>query len=88
MNQVMYKNINGVNTVTFYGLCCGYGQGIETDNLDKKLFKEHNTYHVQSTKNNTPQLNTKFDGPTSHKYIVWESFERLTDARRFYNKLK
>lgn len=90
MNTITYKNINGVNTVTKYGLACGYLQGVRTDKLNKQIFMEHNHYHVQSTVNSSPELHSKFNGPVSHKYTIWEVFSsnELTKARKLYNSIK
>lgn len=82
------KIFNETGELSEYGFACGYIERVETTDLDKRLFKEHGVYHVQSLKNNTPEFNSKFDGNTSHQYIVWESFNKLTEARKFYNKIK
>ena len=57
--------------LTDYALSCGYMQTFEA--MDEKLclYKEHNTYHVKMT-----SLTSK----------VWECFDTLTEARRFYKK--
>lgn len=80
------ENKNG--TLSDYGFTCGYVQFVENLTTHKELYKEHNTYHVRSLYNNSPELNTQFDGSTSHKYIIWESFQSLTKARSFYNSIK
>lgn len=75
-------------TLSEYGYCLGYVQTKENLTIHKELYKEHGTYHVRSLYNNTPSLNTVFDGSVSHKYIVWESFNRLTDAKKLYSVIK
>lgn len=72
--------------ITSYGFSCGYVQKIETNVLHKQMFMEHSHFHVQSLKNNT--LCSIFIGGASHKYIVWETFEKLSDAIIFYNLIK
>lgn len=73
---------------TAYGFACGYIQKAETETLSKELYMEHGTYHVRSTRHNSPQLNTKFDGSVSHTFKIWETFYKAAEARRFYNKIK
>lgn len=74
--------------VSAYGFACGYIEQVETDTLNKQLYSEHGMYHVRSTRNNTPELNTQFDGRTSHAYIIWETYTTLSEARALYNKIK
>lgn len=76
------------NKLTAYGFSCGYTEFIENLTIQKELYKEHGIYHVRSLYNNTPELNTKFTGHTSHNYVVWESFHQLSAARDFYRKIK
>lgn len=71
-----------------YAFACGYIQTIDSLTLHKELYREHNVYHVRSTFNNSPALSTKFDGQTSHSYVIWETFDKLTEARKFYNRIK
>jgi len=71
-----------------YGFACGYVQKVENEKLHKQMYREYNVYHVQSTKNNSPKLNSSFCGPVSHNYLIWESFEKLNDAKKLYNKIK
>ena len=74
--------------VSAYGFGCGYKEGIETATLYKELYMEHGVYHVRSTVHNTPSLNTKFNGQTSHLFTIWESFYKVSEARALYNKIK
>lgn len=86
----MNTQINNKNgQVSAYGFMCGYIQRLESANLDKELFKDC-YYHVRSTKHNSAHLNTIFggDGKPMHKFSIWETFESLTEARKFYNSIK
>lgn len=84
MKKVIEKN----NRITAYGFACGYVQLIENEKVHKELYKEHNVYHVRSLYNNTPKLSTIFSGHTSHKFIIWESFPTLSEARKLFSKIK
>lgn len=68
---------NKNNALSHYGLNCGYVQRKENKTMYKILYKEHNTYHVQSGKHN-------------EIYNIWITFEsnELTKARQFFNKIK
>jgi hypothetical protein len=84
----MNTTIENNGKLTAYGFACGYVQFVENLTLQKELYREHNVYHVRSLYNNTPELNTKFDGSHSHKFIIWETYETLTEAKKIYNKIK
>lgn len=86
MKTSQFYNSNG--TLTAYSFACGYVEKVDTDLLHKELYREHNCFHVRSLRNNSPQLASKFDGPTSHLFVIWETFETLTNARKFYNSIK
>ena len=74
--------------VTSYGFACGYVQSCNTDNLSKQMYMEHAHYHVRSTKHNTPKLNSEFIGGRSHSFVIWETFDKLAPAKKFYNSIK
>jgi len=70
-------NKNG--SLNAYGFACGYIQwqsktGKEVDKYQdgKDLYKDGAVYHVRKWENGVR--------------ITWESFDKLTDARTFYNK--
>lgn len=68
---------NKDNSVSFYGLACGYIDRIEKDFKAKELYMEHNTIHVKLIDRNNP------------KEFIWHTFEKneLTKARKFYKSL-
>lgn len=68
-----FFNTNG--SLTAYSFACGYVEREENETHYKEIFMEHSHYHVKS-------------GLMSHKWEVWETFDTLTEARRFYNKLR
>jgi len=61
---------------TQYGFSLGYIQSKwnRKTHKTKELMKEHTTYHVKVYENN--------------KRFIWESFETLTEARKFYQQIK
>ena len=59
--------------LTVYGLHCGYVQRKKVDNKYVTLFHEHSTYHVQG-------------GTSDQARSFWESFDTLSEARKFYKK--
>ena len=75
--------------VSGYGFTCGYVQKRDTEYLHKELYKEHGVFHVRSTFNRSPELSSDFGtGHVSHTYVIWETFDNLKDARKFYFKIK
>jgi len=56
--------------VTDHGLSCGYIESTNDGKLSITLYKEHNCYRVKKD---------DIDGG-----IVWESFDKLSDARQYY----
>lgn len=68
-----FYNSNG--TLTGYALACGYVEKAETDTNKKQMYREHNTFHVRA-------------GKIGERTNIWECFEKLTDARKFYNSIK
>lgn len=56
--------------VTDYGLSRGYVESTNDGKLSITLYKEHGCYHVKKD---------DIDGS-----IVWESFDKLSDARQYY----
>ena len=83
-----FKTAKGQLTV--YGFACGYVDSVRTETLNKEIYMEHSHYHVRSTINQSPELHSKFEGPTSHAFTIWETFSHneLTQARKLYNKIK
>lgn len=86
MKAIAFKTKTG--NLTAYSFRCGYVQCVRTETLDKELYMEFGMYHVRSTINNSPELHTVFDGPHSHKFVIWEGFETLKDARKLYTSIK
>ena len=68
-----FYNKNG--TLTNYSLSCGYYEYQEKNGIRIELWKEE-CYHVRKHDFNIG------------KRIFWNSFDKLTDARKFYNKNK
>jgi len=71
------KLYNKNKTLSPYGLACGYIEKKENEKMYKILYKEHNTYHIQS-------------GNHNQIYNIWQTFEpnELTKARQFFNQIK
>jgi hypothetical protein len=60
--------------LTSYAFNCGYVERLEVnENNRKTMFKEHNTFHVNGFNN------------SSH---FWESFDTLTEAKKYYLSIK
>jgi len=62
--------------LTRYSLACGYVEKTEINGQSLTLWMEYNTLHVRQHCHN------------HNKRIFWESFDSLTDARKFYNDKK
>jgi len=61
--------------LTSYGFACGYVQRQSFMTRDKYMYHEHGIYHVRAMEtNNLP--------------MIWETFEKLTDAKKFYKSIK
>ena len=57
-----------------YAFNCGYTQKLDVDNNNRKtMYKEHSTFHVNGFNNGIH---------------FWESFDKLTDAKKYYNSIK
>lgn len=69
-------------------LSCGYVQSLRNTKVNKELYREHSQYHVRSILHNVPHLNTIYHGGRSHNFSIWESFDNIKDARRFYYSIK
>jgi len=82
------KTLTKRKLVSAYGFACGYRQSQETPTMYKEICRVAGQYVVRSTINNVPELHTKFEGQNSHSFTIWESFDRIKDARKFYNKIK
>lgn len=70
--------------LTAYQLACGNVQKIilEQDDLfltDMELYKEHNAFHIRCFK--------KVKNSSSCDHISWEVFDKLTEARYYWNKM-
>lgn len=73
--KAKFRNKNG--DLSFYSFCCGYVQREEKNNMRKDLFMEHSTFHVKKY---------KVVNDDDLKLIEWNTFELLTDARKYFNK--
>jgi len=83
--EIKLKNGN----LSAYGFACGYVQKVENEKLHKQIFMEHSHFHVQSLRNNKPELSSYFiGGHIPHSFIIWEVFDNLKDAKKFYNLIK
>jgi hypothetical protein len=69
-----FYNKNG--ELTRYGLVCGYIEKFEAMGQALELWFEGGTFHVRQV--------SRVHG----KLIVWENFEKLTEARKFYYKCR
>lgn len=69
----MLKFYDKRGNLTNYALSCGYIERKEKNNVSITLWKE-GCYHVRKVNN------------FLCKRIFWESFDKLTDARKFYNQ--
>jgi hypothetical protein len=74
VNNPKFYNADGF--LTQYGLHCGYVQTEKRGKWEKELYHEHSTYHVRLI--DTEKMGTQ----------RWESYEKLTDAKKFYKSLK
>lgn len=63
---------NTDGTLTRYAFACGYMELVECGDKRLQLYQDC-CYHVRAIVRGEPR---------------WESFEKLTDARAFYRKLK
>ena len=61
--------------LTAYALACGYVEEHETNNKRVTLYAEFSLYAVRG-----------YDFNTGTR-LFWENFERLVDARKFYDKM-
>lgn len=61
--------------LTAYSFACGYVQKEDTNNKWKKIFMEHGAYHVMA-------------GNDGEKWRIWDTFDKLTDARKRYRSIK
>jgi hypothetical protein len=68
-----FQNANG--DVSLYGFACGHIQRKEENNIRLDLWKE-GVWHVRAH---------EFDG---RGRLFWESFDTLTQARKFFAKQK
>ena len=74
------KFYNKNDTLTMYSLSCGY---IEKESV------EHGTDYIQLTlEKDSACYHVKLSSNVNGFKTVWESFDRLTEARKFYNKNK
>ena len=79
MKQIKWNLANG--DLSEYSLGCGYVQKYEKTNFDGCVEMYHDAiYHVRLIDREN------FSGREA--VVVWESFERLTDARKRYAELK
>lgn len=66
---------NSKGRLTSYGLACGYIERYELGEYSVQLWHEGACFHVR--------LHSTYDGR-----IFWDSFERLSDARKCYGRTK
>jgi hypothetical protein len=59
-----------------YGLVCGYVQKYKSGGQELSLWFEGNTFHVREFSHN------------EGKRVVGENFDKLSEARKFYNGRK
>ena len=73
--QPKFHNKNG--TLTAYAFACGYIERKETENLRLDLWREGACWHVRAN-----------DFDAANCRLFWESFDLLTEARKFFNAQK
>jgi len=73
------RNKNGFTSE--YGFMCGYIENIQTETTKITMYREHGVYHVQAFRNDKKTLMTRNDCK------IWETYEKLTDAKKHYKKL-
>ena len=61
--------------LTMYAFACGYVQERTGSKRWKKMFMEHNHFHVM-------------EGKLNHGYHTWETFDKLYEAKDYYQKIK
>jgi hypothetical protein len=69
------KIYNKSGELSEYGFTCGYVQSRRSEHKWKKMFMEHSHFHVMS-------------GKTNETYEIWDTFEYLSDARKYYKSIK
>lgn len=72
------KFVTSRNRLTRYSFACGYKEIRSTDDgLETEMYMEHGVLHVR-----------QFDRRPGHKYgrVFWHSFNRLTEARRLFDR--
>ena len=74
MKTVNKPFYNAKGELTPYGLACGYIQRYERLQQSITLWREGGVYHVRRHNH------------FHNKRVNWETFERLTDARKCYNQ--
>lgn len=74
MKQVNKPFYNSKGELTPYGLACGYVQKYEHLKQSVTLWREGGVYHVRRHNH------------LHNKRVFWDTFEKLTDARKVYNK--
>lgn len=76
IKQPSFKNKDG--SLTHYALACGLVEEtvVKTETIDKRVrLHKDAIFQVQAYDFN------------KHERICWESFDNLTEARKFYNKI-
>lgn len=69
----LYYKQNG--ELSAYSFACGYVEKLEDNARWKKMFKEHGHYHVAAGKEN-------------QRWVIWEVFDTIKPARKFYRSIK
>lgn len=74
-NQIRFKLKNG--DLSLYSFLCGYVQEKSNDKWYKKLYMEHEHFHVVY-------------GQHGKRFIIWDVFDRdeLTKARKRFSSIK
>jgi hypothetical protein len=73
MEKIMNKFRTKAGRLTHYALACGYIERKETETIKIDLWHEGSCFHVRAHDFNI------------HTRIFWESFNTLTNARKFYD---
>ena len=73
--KTKFYNANG--TLTAYAFACGYVEtrSLQTEGGEARLFRDGGCWHVQARDDERGRF-------------VWECFDLLTPARRFFSGLK
>lgn len=88
-NEVFNKE----GKLTAYGFNCGYVEKRRTKNNEKEvqMFKEHGVYHVKVFNVSSTPGRAGCFGIVDNELLTleaWEIFDKMSDAKKFFNSIK